>query len=127
MSLYQRIGEDKIKAAITEFYRRAFEDKMIGHFFFGKNREELTDKQIHFAISMLGGPKRYQGRPLEKAHSEFTIRGAHFDRRQVILREVLEEMALPDHQIKEWLVMEDSLRKLIVTVKQACLQTQNPQ
>jgi truncated hemoglobin YjbI len=129
MTLYQRIGEQKISEAVTNFYDKAFHDHIIGHFFFGKNKEDLTKKQISFAINFLGGPKRYQGRSLEAAHAEFSIRNAHFDRRQTLMREVLEQMELPKHDIDEWLVMEDSLRRLIVTVVDACnkVQTPNPQ
>ncbi len=126
MSLYERIGEETIKSAITEFYKRAFEDMIIGHFFFEKDRMALTAKQIDFAVSMLGGPKRYKGRPLELVHNEFSIRKAHFDRRQVILREVLAEKHLEKHQIEEWIVMEENLRRLIVTVMDACNKVSTP-
>lgn len=126
MSLYERIGEETIKVAITEFYKRAFEDGIIGHFFFEKDREAITAKQIDFAVSMLGGPKRYKGRPLELVHNEFSIRKAHFDRRQVLLREVLEEYKLQKHQIDEWIVMEENLRRLIVMVVDACHKTSAP-
>jgi hemoglobin len=120
MNMYQRIGEETIQAVITEFYKRAFVDPIIGHFFHNKDREEITRKQIDFAVSMLGGPKRYRGRPLELAHAEFTIRKPHFDRRQVLFREVLEAYKLERIEIDEWLILEDNLRKLIITVVDAC-------
>lgn len=122
MNMYQRIGEDRIVQAITEFYKRAFQDPIIGHFFHNKDREAITAKQIDFAVSMLGGPKRYRGRPLEVAHAEFSIRKAHFDRRQVLFREVLQEIGLERIEIDEWLILEDNLRKLIITVVGACNQ-----
>jgi len=120
MNLYKRIGEDNIKNVITEFYKQAFEDRFIGHFFFDKDRETLTQSQISFAIGMLGGPKNYVGQPLEKAHSEFSIRKAHFDRRQVIMREVMESAGLKKVDLEEWLLLEDNLRRLIITVVDAC-------
>ena len=41
-TLYDQIGEEFIRRAIIEFYKRAFADMMIGHFFFGKNHDELA-------------------------------------------------------------------------------------
>jgi len=120
MNLYKRIGEDNITIVVTEFYKRAFEDRFIGHFFFNKDRVALTKSQVSFAIGMLGGPKNYIGQPLEKAHSEFSIRKAHFDRRQVILKEVMESSGLSKVDLEEWLLLEENLRRLIITVVDAC-------
>ncbi len=127
MNLYERIGKNKISAVITDFYKRAFEDTFIGYFFFNKNREALTKSQIDFAIGMLGGPRKYSGQPLEKAHSEFTIRKAHFDRRQVIMREVMSEHKINKVDLEEWLLLEENLRRLIVTVVDACNHKKNGQ
>lgn len=114
MTLYDRIGANLVSEAITEFYRRAFEDGIIGHFFFGKDREEITAKQISFAASMLGGPRNYQGRPLEPVHRAFDIRRPHFDRRQRLMAEVLNELGLDAELRDEWLALEEQLRPLIV-------------
>ena len=115
LSLYQKIGKDFIEQAITEFYKRAFEDPIIGHFFFQKNREELTAKQIPFAAMMLGSDEhRYQGKPLRHAHQGLGIRRPHFDRRQVLMRDVLEEMKLKPELIDDWLKLENNLRGMIL-------------
>lgn len=122
MSLYDRIGENFIHEVITDFYERAFQDPIIGHFFRGKDRAEITLRQIDFATALLGGPKRYNGRPLEAAHEEFSIKQAHFDRRQTLLREVLTEYNLDLYLMDDWLTLEDKFRHLIVTVKGVCQQ-----
>jgi len=126
MNLYTKIGEENIKRALTEFYVRAFTDPIIGHFFRGKNRAELTLKQIDFAVGMLGGPKRYRGRPLDVAHEEFSIRDAHFNRRQTLMREVLTEQGVQSALAEDWLAVEEKLRILIVTVKGACTDNRTP-
>ncbi|MCX6124147.1 MAG: hypothetical protein NTV34_05280, partial [Proteobacteria bacterium] len=55
-SLYDLIGPVFIANAVAEFYRRAFQDVMIGHFFFQSDIQHLTDQQIVFATALLGGP-----------------------------------------------------------------------
>lgn len=113
-SLYQQVGEERLKAVITEFYKRAFTDPIIGHFFFHFDREHLTAQQIDFARSLLGGPNRYQGKPLKAAHTPFQIRKPHFGRRQVLMAEVLFDLKIPENLQKAWLEREEKLRPLIV-------------
>jgi truncated hemoglobin YjbI len=114
-TLYESIGDQAIRDVITEFYTRAFDDPIIGHFFFGKDRLHLIGQQIAFATSMLGGPARYRGKSLIQAHEPFEIRGPHFARRQVLMRQVLDERTtLPEATKAAWLKLEEQLRPLIV-------------
>lgn len=114
MSLYEEIGEKALSEVITEFYKRAFNDPIIGHFFFNFDRLTLTRQQIDFARALLGGPNRYQGKPLRKAHRPFMIRQPHFGRRQVLMKEVLEESALAQNLQAAWLAKEERLKPLIL-------------
>lgn len=116
MKIYDKIGEKPIKRAIEEFYKRAFIDPMICHFFIGFDILEITEKQQAFAIAMLGGPKNYHGRPLKDAHLPFTIKRPHFGRRQVLMRQVLEDQAIAEDIINEWMKLEQDLISLIVNV-----------
>jgi hemoglobin len=113
-SLYDRIGEPALRAVITEFYRRAFADGIIGHFFVNSDIAEITAKQIDFASSMLGGPKRYRGASLATAHKPFLIKPPHFGRRQVLMAEVLAEIGVAPDLAKAWLDLEETLKPLIV-------------
>lgn len=113
MSLYDQIGEGRIRQAITAFYRRAEEDGIIGHFFFEKDVDAIIEKQISFASNMLGGPKIYAGEPLAPVHAPLGIRPPHFGRRQVLMRDVLEEMGLEPELAKKWLELEEALRPVI--------------
>jgi truncated hemoglobin YjbI len=112
-SLYDRIGEDFIRRAITEFYRRAETDGIIGHFFFGKDLPHIIAQQIDFASNMLGGPKVYRGKPLRAAHAQLRIGLPHFGRRQMLMAEVLKELALDAELAKAWLDLEEQLKPLI--------------
>lgn len=113
-TLYDEIGEDFIRKAVDLFYQRAFTDMIIGHFFFGKNHDELAAHQAAFTIAALGGPRLYAGRPLVEAHLGHRIRKPHFDRRRMILREVLEELGLSHHLLEAWLAQEEAFRSLII-------------
>ena len=118
-SLYEQIGESRIKSVIRDFYVRAFTDPIIGHFFFGKNHDELVAKQSQFAIALLGGPRSYAGRPLAPVHHGLGIRLPHFGRRQLLMGEVLKEHGIDPHLAYAWLDLEDQLRPLIVENGQA--------
>ena len=111
MNLYEQITEPIIKRAIEEFYKRAFVDPMICHFFVGKDILDITAKQQAFAIAMLGGPKNYQGRTLTDAHLPFTVKPPHFGRRQVIMKEVLNEMDIDSDATDAWLELEQNLNQ----------------
>lgn len=113
-SLWESIGAEVVSGALEDFYRRAFEDGIIGHFFFGKDRDHITRQQIAFASGLLGGPLQYRGRPLGPLHQEFDIRPPHFRRRQVLLREVLSDWQVPDSYADAWLEREGLLEGLVV-------------
>jgi hemoglobin len=113
-SLYDRIGAAFLEAALTEFYVRAFTDGIIGHLFFGHDRAVITRHQIAFATALLGGPRAYRGRALETVHYALAIRPPHFGRRQMLLREVLDEMRLAPALRDAWLAKEEQLRPLIL-------------
>jgi truncated hemoglobin YjbI len=115
-SLYEQIGSEFIKRAITEFYERAFADVMIGHFFFKKDKADITAKQILFASSMLGAKDaKYTGKPLKLAHTGMIIRPVHFNRRQVLMGEVLDDLGLSPDLKAAWLSLENQLRSIVIT------------
>ncbi len=116
-SLYHQLGEDLIIQVITEFYHRAFEDRMIGHFFFNKDKDDITKKQIAFAIAMLGGPRHYKGKSLPQAHDPLAIRPPHFGRRQVLMGEVLQDLKVPHNLAQSWLDLEAELKPIILKLR----------
>lgn len=114
-TLYDLIGPAFIANAVAEFYRRAFADGMIGHFFFHSDINHITQEQITFVTAMLGGPQQYRGKPLKTAHKPFNIRKPHFGRRQVLMGEVLTELGLAEDLRTQWLAMEEQFRPVVLT------------
>jgi hemoglobin len=113
-SLYDQISGEFVAKAIAEFYRRAFKDGIIGHFFVNSDLAEITRLQTDFASALLGGPRRYRGKPLAIAHRPFIIKRPHFGRRQVLMAEVLDDFGLDPKLRDAWLTLEDQLRPLII-------------
>ena len=114
MTLYDEIGHEFISKAIREFYSRAFKDSMICHFFMNSDFEHLVAAQTQFAIAMLDGPKEYRGKSLDAAHQPFQIRPPHFGRRQVIMGEVLQDLALSPRLQSLWLDREEKFKSKIL-------------
>ena len=63
MSLYEEIGDDLLREAITQFYDRAFSDLFIGFIFSSFDKAHLIEMQIAFATAMLGGLSYIKERP----------------------------------------------------------------
>lgn len=114
-TLYDRIGEEALRAVIIDFYRRVFDDVMIGFLFIGKDRRRLIEKEFEFTASFLGGDVRYTGRPMQKAHARVPIMGGHFDRRLQILKETLEAHGVDPEVRDTWVKHTLALRAQVTS------------
>jgi hemoglobin len=113
MTLFERIGGDRLRAVITDFYARVFDDVMIGFMFAGKDRQRLIDKEWELAAALLGADVKYTGRPMRAAHAQHTIFGGQFERRLQILRETLRDHAVDADVQQAWIDHTLSLRNQI--------------
>ena len=117
MSLYDEIGREFIEKAVREFYTRAVQDPIIGHFFFKVDVESLILKQIAFTCKLLGekGGAGLKAAPLKSVHGPLGIRGPHFARRQKLMGMVLDDMGLRKEWRDAWLHLEFQLKPLIIS------------
>jgi hemoglobin len=113
MSVYDKIGPDKLRAVITDFYARLFDDVMIGFLFIGKDRKRLIEKEIELTARFLGADVRYTGRPLREAHARVPIMGGHFDRRRQILEETLAAHGVDPEVRETWIRHTLALREQV--------------
>ncbi len=120
MNIYEEIGQERLKAIVTDFYNKAFIDPMLSHFFINLDHQHLVQMQVAFASSMLGGPQNYKGKPLGPAHQSIAIRPPHFKRRQKILQETMEEHGLEESLVRGWLQHEERLKPLIMQDQSSC-------
>ena len=115
--LFAKIGEEKLRAVVTDFYSRVFGDVMIGFMFEGKNRQHLIDREVEFTAGFLGGDMKYTGRPMRAAHASTPIFGGHFERRLQILRQTLRDNAVDPDVQKVWIDHTLALRSQITSDK----------
>ncbi len=101
--LFDRIGGNKLREVIADFYRRVFADIMIGFLFIGKDRHKLIRLEWEFVANMLGADVPYTGRPIREAHASSPILGGHFERRLQILRDVIGEHDVDDKVAERWI------------------------
>lgn len=111
-------GEAPLQRIIDTFVERVFEDVMIGYMFANTNKARLKTLEYQHAARLLGADVIYEGRPLQKAHHRHAIMGGQFSRRKQILREVLEENAVPQAIMDAWLLHTEQLRDVITAGKE---------
>lgn len=109
-------GESSLREVLTDFYDKLYGDIIVGFFFLPHDKAALVEHQYHYVCAHLGqrGHHVYSGRSMRLAHEHLPILGAHFDRRHVILREVLDAHDIPAYVRDAWLGLDLSLRPFIV-------------
>jgi len=109
-ALFERIGGDALRAVLVDFYRRVFDDVMIGFMFRGVDRAMLIDREWELVAALLGAKVRYAGRPMRVAHARHTIFGGQFERRMKLLRDTLRDHAVDAEVAQAWVDHALSLR-----------------
>lgn len=112
-SLFEELGEARLRAIIDRFVDRIADDVMIGFFFHGVDRARLKQREYELAAGHLGADVPYTGRPLDKAHARHRIMGGQFMRRLKLLRDTLDEHAVPQHIHDHWVAHTERLRPLV--------------
>lgn len=112
-TLFDRIGGEKLRSLIEDFYERVFDDAMIGFLFVGKDKQRLIDKEWEFTAALLGGDVAYTGKPMRKAHARSPIMGGHFERRLQILKETMADHDVDDQVRERWIAHTLSLRSQV--------------
>jgi hemoglobin len=127
-TLYEAIGgEAPVRAVIQALYDRLFEDPMVGFLFEGKDKAHLVAQQTAFTCGFLGGPQRYEGKPLPEVHAPLPLLPGHFDRRHFLLRQVLEAQGVPEQVRSAWLRIDQGLRaSVLATGEEARGKTRMP-
>jgi hemoglobin len=111
---WERLGGDRgVSAILNEFIDVVARDIMIGYLFRGVDLTRLKALEFGFASSHLGGTQEYTGRQLRSAHQPRRIFGGQFDRRLVLLRQVLVRHEAPPDIIERWIANNNSLRAQI--------------
>jgi len=103
----------RLTEVVRAFYARVVPDPMIGFLFVGKDIERLIKLEVQFTAAMLGGPQGYEGRGMRQAHAKTHVFGGHFERRQQLLREVMQAQGLAPQVQSAWLSHNEALRSKV--------------
>ena len=114
MTLFDRIGAERLRAVITDFYDRVFADVMIGYMFTGRDRQRLIDMEWELTARFLGSDQRYTGKPIRDAHAPLKIFVGQFDRRLQILRNTLRDHQVDPAVAQAWIDHQLALRDQVI-------------
>jgi hemoglobin len=81
-SLYDRLGPEAVDAAVDSLYRKVLADKRLSRFFEDADLDRLRHKQKVFVSMAIGGPIKYNGADLGKAHAhllKWGLNDQHYD------------------------------------------------
>lgn len=106
-------GEAAVRAHVEAFVDRFFDDFVIGFLFEGKDRDRIVQHELELACVHLGGPLRYQGRPIGALHGPLRINAGQFRRRLAIVRHVLTERGVPADVVEGWIAHDRRLERVI--------------
>ncbi|MGL5828357.1 MAG: group I truncated hemoglobin [Angustibacter sp.] len=99
-SHYARIGgAPAVTVAVEQFYQRLQRDPSVCGFFTSMNLDALQQHQVLFLSQLLGGPEKYTGRTLARAHASLGITAKQFDIVGEHLLTVLEELSVPQDTV----------------------------
>lgn len=115
-SLYEKLGgEAAISAVVDYFYARIMEDESLEGFFWDTDMERQRRHQTAFVTMATGGPNRYTGRSMEKAHEGLQITMQHFESVVGHLAAALKHFNVGDEEIAELAEKLAPLRDVVVT------------
>jgi hemoglobin len=116
ISIYQAIGgRAAVAAAVEGLYGRLLADPELGRFFPGGVGARHRGYVVTILGEALGGPERYRGPDLARAHSGLGISDAHFDRTAAHLQATLDELGVPRELADRIVAIVAALRPAVVT------------
>ena len=116
ISLYYAIGgRPAVVAAVDNFFARLLDDPVLGPYF--PNGVDVKHRRfvVTFLGQALGGPERYHGPDLGRAHAHLGITDALFDRTAGHLDATLEELGVPRGLVNRIIGIVAGLRPTLVT------------
>ena len=116
VTVYQAIGgRPALAAAVEGLYGRLLADPVLSRFFPGGVAAKHRAYVVTILGEALGGPERYRGPDLAKAHRHLGISDADFDRTAVHLAATLDGLGVPGHLADHIVGIVAGLRPALVT------------
>jgi len=116
VNVYQAIGgRAAVAAAVEGLYGRLLADPVLSRFFRGGVAAKHRAYVVTILGEALGGPERYRGPDLVKAHRRLGISDADFDRTAAHLAGTLDGLGVPGHLADHIVGVVAGLRPALVT------------
>jgi len=101
-SLYDRLGGlDAIKAVVGEFVSRVLADERINKKFVKTDETRLTHFLVEHVCAATGGPCRYTGNNMKKAHKNMKVTEGEFNVLVEDLMKALDKFNVPEAEKRE--------------------------
>jgi len=100
---------------VSVFYQKVLDSDELAPYFEGVNMENLMAHQTNFLAKALGGPDKYEGVDLKRAHSRFNIKESHFIEVAELLEESLDEAGVEDSDIATIISLIAGLKDEIIS------------
>jgi hemoglobin len=114
-SLYEQLGgQEAIDAVVEEFYARVLADEKVKSLFDNTDMEKQKRHQAAFIAYATGGPNRYQGRTIKKAHEGLGITEEQFAAVAGHLSDSLKHFNVPEELIERVIELFNSLKGDVV-------------
>src|SRR5215468_7115833 len=116
VNVYRAIGgRAAVVAAVDGLYGRLLADPVLSGFFPGGVGPRHRAYVVTILGEALGGPERYRGPDLVKAHRDLGITDADFDRTAGHLAATLDDLGVPGHLADHIVGIVAGLRPALVT------------
>jgi hemoglobin len=101
-SLYDRLGgEAAITAVVDKFYEFMLADPIVAPFFAKTDMKKQAARQTQFLVLVTGGPNKYEGADMKKAHKNMKIGQKHFDETWINLQKAMAHFKVPEQEVGE--------------------------
>jgi len=99
-TVYEQLGgDDAIGAVVDSFYVKVLSSDLVKNFFNSVDMKKQHVMQKSFIAWATGGPNKYEGRDMRKAHEKLKIEEKHFDEIVNLLVATLKEFKISDELI----------------------------
>ena len=117
-SLYERLGgQPAIEAVVKDFAGRVLADTRINQKFAHSNADRLVANLTDFVCVATGGPCKYKGNDMQKAHRNMGVTNGEFSALVEDLTATLDKFNVPGQEKGEVLAAFAPLQSAVVEVK----------
>ncbi len=119
-SLYDRLGgQTAIEAVVKEFATKTLADERVNKKFSKSNADRIVKDLTDFVCKATGGPCKYTGYDMKKAHKNMGVTQGEFDAIVEDLVATLDKFKVPEEEKKELLAKLGPLAKDIIENKKS--------